>query len=347
MGTRNAELMHTLMIKFVDEQLIGLLDSIADAKRHEIHIMHTAYYEVCKYSKWVMNPEVMHAEPKFDVSLLNKVYIGNVVCSKSTILDILNVFGRFSINYICSKECVFVDFDNPHAAYLCMEEVNGMVVDGKSLKAGRTSSFPSEIPHEIRNPDKCIVYVSNVSQEVEEAHLEEIFSGIGKVNSVRLLYDSWFVHKGYAYVKFEFAADARRALGYTNKICIYGMKLRIGPTVIKMEMPEPVHHSEIPKRVFEIKRRIESMLFSKGRMVVLKNLIDDEEADDEFEQEIQAEMRKLGNVVKFVVLKIPEVAVYCMYSSEDEARHSFGILNGRFFGGRRIRAEMSSEEFPE
>ena len=335
------------MLQFVDEQLVKLLESIADSKKHEIHLMHTMYSEVCKYNKWVISPETMHTESRFDMSLLNKVYIGNVTCSKSTIMDILNVFGRFSINYISSKECVFVDFDNPHAAYLCREEMTGMIVDGKVLKVGRTSSFPSEIPHEIRSPDKRIIYVSNVSQEVEETHLEEIFSKIGKVDSVRFLYDSWFVHKGYAYVKFTNTADARKALGYTNKIGIYDMKLRIGPTVIKMEMPECEHYSEIPKRVFEIKRRIESMLFSRGRMVILRNLINYEEVDDEFEQEMHSEMKKYGCVVKFMVMKIPEVTVYCLYSSEEEAKHSFEILNGRFFGGRRIRAEMSSEEFLE
>ncbi|KAG5858611.1 RNA-recognition domain-containing factor [Encephalitozoon hellem] len=332
------------MIIVNDEELQRTIEETSCAKKNELKNLDAAYKSVIKYNKWVIPKEGIKAI-KFDSTLLNKVYIGNISAARDSIQGLLSVFGPVSVTCISSKDCAFADFDNPHAAYLCMEEVNGMVFNGKTLKAGRTSTFPSEIPKDLGPPDETIVYVSNIDLDIEEEQLKDIFEKMGRIKDVGLAYGSSFVHKGYGYVQFLRPVDARRALGYSNKISLYGKKIRIGPSVIKMELPKRSYPA-VPEKVFEIKKRIENVIFGRGRMVVLRNLIDIDDADEDFDQEMESEMRKYGSVDRFGICKKGEVAVYCLYSTEDEARHSFNILNGRFFGGRRIRAEMSCGEFP-
>jgi polyadenylate-binding protein len=305
--------------------------------------MSEAYRQVTEYGKWVLPAEGLVVHPEFDASLLNKVYIGNVAASKESMYKLLSAYGPVVINFLRSKECLFADFDNPHGAYLCMVDVNGSTHDSRTLKAGRTSTFPSEIPDHLRNADDTLVYVSNIDAEVDEDQLRDIFSKIGNVERTRLVCDAPFIHKGYGYVKFERARDARRAIGYNNKLVLYSRNMKIGPTIVKTELPE-ASTKDIPDKVFRIKRRIEAYIHGRGRMVVLRNLIDPSDADDDFDQEMEREVRKYGGVLGFKVVKDEDVAVYCVYDSEEGAKHCYNMLNGRFFGGRRIRAEISEEE---
>lgn len=332
------------MIVINDKRLAEAVDAAVEAKKSELAKLCTAYAAVERYNKWVVPSEGIRGT-RFDSTLLNKVYIGNVSAPRDVVQSLLEAFGPVSVTCMAAKECAFADFDNPHAAYLCIAEINGIVFEGRTLRAGRTASFPSEIPKELRRPDRTIVYVSNIGADAEEAQLEDIFERMGNVEGVRLVYGPSFVHKGYGYVKFAGAHDAREARGYSNKIELYGRRMRIGPTVVKMELPAQ-DCLGVPREVFEIKARVEDAIYGRGRMVVLRNLIGIDDADDDFDQEMGSEMRKYGDVVRFGVHKGREVAVYCLYSTEDEARHAFGILNGRFFGGRRIRAEMSCADFP-
>ncbi|KAK0039189.1 polyadenylate-binding protein 1 [Biomphalaria pfeifferi] len=304
-----------------------------------------AYRRVMEYNRWVIPTEGLQASSRFDAALLNKVYIGNVSVSKDVLLGLLSVFGPVSATLLAAKECAFADFDNPHGAYLCMTELSGAVVGGRKLRAGRTSTFPSSIPKDLRNRDKSLIYISNIDEEVEEEQLKDMFGNIGDIEDARLAYDSSFRHKGYGYIRFNSHHDARRALGYSNKISLCGRKIRIGPTVVAAVLPRK-HSFNVPEEVFAIKARIEDFIFGRGRTVVLKNLIEIDDADEDFDQEIETEMRRYGNVVGFAISKDKEVVVHCTYSSNDEAKHSFNILSGRFFGGRRIHAEISDRETP-
>lgn len=311
---------------------------------HE-HGAEDAYQRVMEYNKWVVPAEGLQTSSRFDAALLNKVYIGNVSVSRDSFLEMLHVFGPVTATFLNAKECVFADFDNPHGAYLCMTELNGAVVGGRRLKAGRTSTFPSSIPKELRSRDKSLIYISNIDEEIEEEQLRDMFSNIGEVENVWLVYDASFRHKGYGYIRFCSHHDARRALGYSGKISLCRRKIRMGPTVVNTEMPRK-NAFNIPEEIFAIKMRIESLIFGRGRMVVLKNLIEVDDADEDFNQEIEKEMRKYGDAERVGISKDRDVVVYCLYSSNDEAKHSFNILNGRFFGGRRIQAEISDGDFP-
>lgn len=84
---------------------------------------------------------------------------------------------------------------------------------------------------QIRKTDKrCIVFVGNLSFEMQDEDLRTAFGQVGKVTSVRLVYDKGTKEpKGYGFVEFADQASARRAESELNGTEVCGRKLRVKP----------------------------------------------------------------------------------------------------------------------
>jgi len=62
-----------------------------------------------------------------------------------------------------------------------------------------------------------VLYIGNLSRNVNEAHLKEIFSNFGEVVNVELSMDRVVqLPKGYGYVEFKTRSDAEKALLHMN-----------------------------------------------------------------------------------------------------------------------------------
>jgi RNA recognition motif-containing protein len=60
------------------------------------------------------------------------------------------------------------------------------------------------------------VYVGNLSYQVDENSLREVFAAIGEVQSVRIVTDETGRSKGFGFVEMTFDADADEALSSLN-----------------------------------------------------------------------------------------------------------------------------------
>ncbi|CAF3511696.1 unnamed protein product [Rotaria sordida] len=86
-----------------------------------------------------------------------------------------------------------------------------------------------------------------------------------------------------------------------------------------------------------------------SRVCVLRNMVSPEEVDDDLQQEITEECSKYGEVSKVVIYTEKQgeednaeqiVKIFVEFQNSKEAEKSAESLNGRWFGGRMIKAEL-------
>ncbi len=72
------------------------------------------------------------------------------------------------------------------------------------------------------------IYVGNLPYELTEGHIEELFSGIGKVTDVKLAREATDgSSKGFAFVEFSKPEEAAEAISKFNNYEFSGRKLKV------------------------------------------------------------------------------------------------------------------------
>ncbi|GMP51835.1 hypothetical protein CsSME_00017909 [Camellia sinensis var. sinensis] len=100
-------------------------------------------------------------------------------------------------------------------------------------------------------PESRVLHVDQLSRNVNEAHLKEIFSNFGEVVNVRLVMDHAVnLSRGFGYVEFKIRTDAEKALAYMDGGQIDGNVVRA-----KFTLPERKKVSPPPKVVPTVSKR--------------------------------------------------------------------------------------------
>eukprot|EP00916_Digyalum_oweni_P001474 GHVL01002849.1.p2 GENE.GHVL01002849.1~~GHVL01002849.1.p2 ORF type:complete len:162 (+),score=40.03 GHVL01002849.1:562-1047(+) len=87
-----------------------------------------------------------------------------------------------------------------------------------------------------------------------------------------------------------------------------------------------------------------------SRVLLLTNLVGPGEVDGDLEGETAEEASKYGNLKKVKILEIKgvpaeeAVRIFLKYEKPEEAVKAYNDLNGRFFGGRTVRARFFDEQ---
>lgn len=88
------------------------------------------------------------------------------------------------------------------------------------------------------------------------------------------------------------------------------------------------------------------------RVVLLQNMVGPGEVDNDLESETKEECEKYGDVVKCLIYEIPNkrvpddeaVRIFVEFRHIESARNAVNDLNGRYFGGRVVKASFYSPE---
>lgn len=88
------------------------------------------------------------------------------------------------------------------------------------------------------------------------------------------------------------------------------------------------------------------------RVVLLRNMVGPGEVDDDLEGEVASECAKYGNVTRVLIFEITEpnfpadeaVRIFVQFERAAESTKALIDLEGRFFGGRVVRASFYEEE---
>ncbi|XP_050546268.1 poly(U)-binding-splicing factor half pint isoform X2 [Daktulosphaira vitifoliae] len=90
---------------------------------------------------------------------------------------------------------------------------------------------------------------------------------------------------------------------------------------------------------------------TESRVVILRNMVGVEDVDDSLQEEIQDECSKYGIVERVIIYKEKQsdiedddsdtiVKIFVEFTQMPEAEKACDSLNGRFFGGRLVKAEL-------
>ncbi len=92
---------------------------------------------------------------------------------------------------------------------------------------------------------------------------------------------------------------------------------------------------------------------SESVVVVLKNMVGPDEVDEELQEEIEEECGKYGEVERVIIYQEKQsddenaevlVKIFVEFKNADAAKKAKEALNGRFFGGRRVVAEVYDQD---
>ncbi|XP_028391062.1 poly(U)-binding-splicing factor PUF60-like isoform X2 [Dendronephthya gigantea] len=92
---------------------------------------------------------------------------------------------------------------------------------------------------------------------------------------------------------------------------------------------------------------------SESTIMVLRNMVEIDDVDEELENEVTDECSKFGNVTRVVIYQEKQgeeddapviVKIFVKFSTVPEVEVAVSNLNGRWFGGKTIRAEIYDDE---
>merc|ERR1719430_1598352 len=128
------------------------------------------------------------------VSIMSRIYVGciNYDTREDAIKQAFLAFGpirsiTMSWDSMTGKHkgFAFVEFEQPEAAQLALEQMNGILVCSRNIKVGRPSQMPQaqqfidEIKREARQHNR--IYISSIHKDLSDEDIRSVFSAFGNI----------------------------------------------------------------------------------------------------------------------------------------------------------------------
>jgi len=124
-----------------------------------------------------------------------------------------------------------------------------------------------------------------------------------------------------------------------------GLMMNAVPPPLNLSPPRPVSPTS------KSEMTITEIMKTPSKVVLLRNMVGPGEVDEELEPEVKDECNtKYGDVIKVIIYEIPNthpeeaVRIFVEFKRIESAIKAVVDLNGRFFGGRQVKAGFYSWE---
>jgi len=222
------------------------------------------------------------------------------------------------------------------------------------------------------------LYVGSLHYNITEEDIRAVFEPFGDLEFVNLHRDADTGRsKGFAFVQFKNASDAKRALQDVNGLELAGRQLKVGPVnesakgeggmleldddggfalnaqsramlMHKLQRDDAI--APVPAPISPVSSIPISSVPLSSTCILLKNMFDpnaEEATEPTFESEIQEDVEeecsKYGQVKHCYVEKNTQGFVYIKFATIDAAERACNELNGRWFAGKVITTEYIPE----
>lgn len=271
-----------------------------------------------------------HRDPDARRSGIGNVFVKNLSDSIDNV-RLQAMFQKFGNILSCkvvvtedgkSKGYGFVQFESEEYANAAIEKLNGFIIDGKQIYAGK---FVRKTDRVLPNPDAKYtnLYIKNLDPDVTEEVLKEKFFEFGKIASLVISKDENGMSRGFGFVNFESPEDAKRALEALNGLQLGSKVLYVARAQKKAE------REQLLRRQFEEKRN-EQILKYRGSNVYVKN-IDDNVNDDDLREHFSV----CGKITSAKLMRdqkgISKGFGFVCFSTPDEASKAVNTFHGYMF----------------
>jgi len=179
------------------------------------------------------------------ISMMSRIYVGciNYDVREDSIKQAFLPFGpirsiTMSWDSMTGKHkgFAFVEFEQPEAAQLALEQMNGILVCSRNIKVGRPSQMPQaqacidEIQKEARQHNR--IYISSIHKDLSDEDIRSVFSAFGNIKGCDLANAGVpGRHKGYGYIEYDALQSAQEAISSMNLFDLGGQYLRVGRAI--------------------------------------------------------------------------------------------------------------------
>jgi len=179
------------------------------------------------------------------VSIMSRIYVGciNYDTKEDSIKTAFLPFGpirsiTMSWDAMTGKHkgFAFVEFEQPEAAQLALDQMNGILVCGRNIKVGRPSQMPQaqacidEIMNEAKEYNR--LYLASIHRDLTEEDIRSVFSAFGTIKDCDMAnMGTPGQHKGYGYIEYETRQSTEEAISAMNMFDLGGMLLRVGRAI--------------------------------------------------------------------------------------------------------------------
>ncbi|KAK9811006.1 hypothetical protein WJX73_005608 [Symbiochloris irregularis] len=280
-----------------------------------------------------------HRDPAMRRSNVGNIFIKNLDKSidHKALHDTFSAFGNILSCKVASdmtagsKGYGFVHFEDEKSAQMAIEKVNGMLLNDKKVYVGPFQKRTD------RSEDGDVrftnIFVKNLADSVTDEKLRELFGEFGAITSAVVMRDDEGNSKGFGFVNFDQADEAKAAVDDLNGKDVEGKLLYAGRAQKKAE-----RQSEIKNRFDEAKQ--ERMAKYQGLNLFIKNLAD--EVDDD---KLRQEFSTFGTITSAKVMrdsagKSKGFGFVC-FTSAEEATRAITENNGRMVAGKPMYVALA------
>ncbi|XP_031267715.1 polyadenylate-binding protein 6-like [Pistacia vera] len=256
---------------------------------------------------------------------------------------LLGLFCQFGTVLSCkvaeengkSKGFGFVQFDSEESAAAARTALHDTVFRGKKLYV---SKFVKKIDRIAtgENLKFTNLYVKNLAEDMTEDALHEMFSKFGKVCNVVIMKDGKGNSRGFGFVNFESAEEARKAVDVLNGALMGSKILFVGRAQKKAERAE------------RLKRELEDTYNSKIQKLKASNLYVKNLNASVDDKKLQEFFGRFGYIISSRVMRHNDGTSkrfgFVCFSTPEEAKNALDTLNGANFEGRTLYVAIAQSK---
>ncbi|KAB0393013.1 hypothetical protein E2I00_010727 [Balaenoptera physalus] len=268
------------------------------------------------------------------------------------------------------KGFAFVEYEVPEAAQLALEQMNSVMLGGRNIKP-----IIDQLAEEARAFNR--IYVASVHQDLSDDDIKSVFEAFGKIKSCTLARDpTTGKHKGYGFIEYEKAQSSQDAVSSMNLFDLGGQYLRVGKAVTPpMPLLTPATPGGLPPAAAVAAAAATAKITAQeavaGAAVLgtlatpglvspaltlaqpLGALPQAVMAAQAPGGEVTEECGKFGAVNRVIIYQEKQgeeedaeiiVKIFVEFSVASETHKAIQALNGRWFAGRKVVAEVYDQE---